>query len=299
MPRRSFSIFLSFSILFCLLFQTPVYGKEKIRWLVWELTPEFIKTGPFAGQGYADKFLKFFKQNLQRYDHEIHWLNVARWSSEALKPNRCSVHLWGGFFPDKLVLSKPYTFTAPHMLIAHKRNISKIGVPGETVSIVELLNRGDLTLITMPLILDENAEIQQSRYPLLFPHLKPFIGTSILKQSFGARNEVDLRILNRQGADISLGYPSTITAQRKAKNLPDDYVSYSLKEHNLYKKIYVGCFNDSFGRQVIKDVNNLLTLNAYQQFLQYHEEWNEKNLNFRKTYTDYFINEKDLVNVVD
>lgn len=272
-------------------------SKEKIHWLVWDLPPEFVKAGPWKNQGYADKFLKFFMENLPDYDHDIRHVNIPRWSLEVLKPNRCSAHLWSGFFPDQLLLSKPYSFTPPHVAIFHKRLQSRIGPEGTVVSLEKLLGEPDLTLLIMRLNFNEDAV--QSRYPILHPYIAPYIGEPNVMEFSSLENVANLRLLELDRADYTIGYPSTITTQIRVKNLGDDYIAYPIKEHNYYKKVHAACKNDSFGRGVIEKINALLTDDVLLKFLSYHEEWNNKDPNFRRTTIDYFINGKMLDNVID
>lgn len=271
--------------------------KERINWLIWDLPPEFVNSGPWKDQGYADKFLKFFIDNLPEYQHSSLVVNVPRWSREVLKPNRCSAHLWGGFFPDKLLLSKPYSFTPPQVAIFSKRHQERIGPMGTVVSIEQLLKQPDLTLIIMPLIFNDDAG--QSRYPVLHPYLAPYIGKNNLIELKDIRNVVDLRVLSLDRADYTIGYPSTITTQRRIKKLKDEYVAYHFKEHNLYKNVHVACNNDAHGRNVIKKINALLTKETLLKFLTYHDEWNNNDPEFRRVTIDYFIKGKKLNNVIE
>lgn len=291
--RSSFLIFMFVPFLF----SAPAQSKELITWLIWDLPPEFVKVGAWKNQGYADKFLKFFMDRLPEYDHTIQRVNIPRWSTEVLRPNRCSAHLWGGFFPEKLFLSKPYSFTPPHVAIFHKRHQKRIGPKGTVVSLQELLKQPDLTLMTMRLNFNEDAA--QSRYPVLHRYLAPYIGKANLIEQNTGLNVVDLRLLGRNRADYTIGYPSTIMAQRRVNGLEDDYISYHLEEHNLYKNVYVACNNDAFGQSVIKKINGVLTKETLLKFLSFHEEWNDADLEFRRTTIDYFIKEKNLQNVIN
>jgi len=275
----------------------PPPTKPPLIWFIWDLPPEFIKSGPWKDQGYADKFLKYFIDRLPGYDHKIQRVNIPRWSREVLRPNRCSAHLWGGFFPDDLLLSKPYSFTPPHVVIFHKRNAERIGPRGTVVSLAKLLEQPDLTLMTMRLNFNEDAK--QSRYPVLHPYLAPYLGMSNFIEMSGGRNVVNLELLGLNRADYTIGYPSTITTQKRVNGLSDDYVSYPLKEHNVYKNVYVACRNDAFGRTVIKKVNAMLSKKTLLKFLTYHEEWNDRDANFRDTTVRYFIDGEKLGNVVE
>ncbi len=271
--------------------------KEPLIWYIWNHPPEFINTGPWKGKGYADKFLDFFIRHLPEYEHSIRPVNIPRWSREVLKPNRCSAHLWGGFFPDRLLLSKPYSFTPPHVAIFHKRHQDRIGPKGTVVSLEALLKQPDLKLMIMNV--DFNREARQSRYPVLYPYLLPYVGQENLIEQYSTENTLDLDLLARGRADYTLAYPSTIRTQMRIKDLPDEYISYPLKEHNIYKNVYVACLNDDFGQEVIRKINALLTEETLLEFLSYHEEWNDADPDFRKNAIDYFIKKMPLDNVIE
>ncbi|WP_135081067.1 hypothetical protein [Terasakiella sp. SH-1] len=280
-----------------LLLPASLQAKERLIWFIWDLPPEFVKSGPWANQGYGDKFLKYFIDHMPQYDHKVQRVNIPRWSSEALRPNRCSAHIWGGFFPDQLIESKPYSFTPPHVLIAPKRHQERLGPPGSTVSLGQILAKGEMRLIAQKVNFNESAK--QSRYPVLFPFLKPYMGKKNLVELSGGRNDVDLRLLEHGRGDITIGYPTTITTQQRVFNLGDNFVSYNLREHYFYKKVYVACNNTPFGQKVIAQINQLLTPQTLKTFLAYHEEWNDGAPHFRKTYLDYFIHGKELGRVID
>jgi hypothetical protein len=278
-------------------FSVRAQTKEPLIWFIWDLPPEFISSGPWKNKGYADKFLEFFIDNLPGYDHSVQIVNIPRWSREVLKPNRCSAHLWGGFFPNQLLLSKPYTFTPPHVAIFHRRHQNRIGTPGTVVSLPDLLKQLDLTLLIMRLNFNDNAE--QSRYPVLHPYLAPYIGKKNLIEQLGIRNFINLKLLSRDRGDYTIGYPTTIKTQQRINDLGDHFIAYPIEEHNLYKAVYVACNNDEHGRTVINKINALLTKDTILKFLSYHEEWNNKDLEFRRTTIDYFINNKKLENVIE
>jgi len=278
---------------------SPSYSQDKqpLTWFIWDLPPEFIKSGPWKNQGYADKFLSHFIKNLPEYEHRVERVNIPRWSREVLKPNRCSAHLWGGFFPNQLLLSKPYSFTPPQVAIFHKRHREMIGPKGTIVSLEALLKKPELRLLIMRI--NFNKEAEQSRYPVLFSYLKPYIGKPNLIELGTLKNVANLKLLGRGRAEYTIGYPSTITTQKRVDGLSDDYIAYQLKEHNLYKNVHVACRNDSFGRGVIEKINAMLTKETLLEFLSYHDEWNGNNAEFRRMTVEYFIEGKELDNVVE
>ncbi len=272
-------------------------NRETLIWFVWNLPPEFIQEGKWKGQGYADKFLAFFIESLPEYDHKIEFVNVTRWSREALEPNRCTAHLWGGFFPEKLVQSKPYTVTPPQVGIFPENAQERLGPPGTAISLNHLLNETNLRLAIIRLDLEKEA--LQSRYPILHPLLAPHIGTQKIIEQNSNLNVPSLKLLDYGRADYLIGYPSTITAQKRVFGFDRSYAVYHFEEHNFYKKIYVACSKTPTGQKVVNRVNTLLTEETYLKFLSYQEEWNMGDPEFRRTVIDYFINDKTLPNVID
>ena len=273
-------------LLFLLLINTTAYSKERIKWLVWELSPEFINHGKESGKGYADKFLKTFIKNLPEYDHSIVWLNTKRWFKESSKYGSCTPHIWKRFKLDDQHYSKPYTLTAPHGIIIHKKNSAKFGKVGEVLSLEKILENDSLTL-TVPLF---KYKDMGSRYPILYKYFKPHLGNKNLQEVTTNANEINPMMLDKNRTDYLIGYPTTAQAFARIKNVENNYIFYSIKEDPYYKKIYASCDKSELGEEIIGKINNMFTKEFYEEVLSYHEEWNDKNPQFRKKYTDYFIN---------
>ena len=264
---------------------SSLFAKEKIRWLIWELNPEFILNGKEAGNGYADKFLKMFIKKLPQYEHSIVWLNTKRWFKESGKKGTCTPHVWKRFKLDSQYYSKPYTLTAPHGILIHKKNAHKFGKRGKILSVEEILKDDSLTL-TVPLF---KYEQEGSRYPVLFKYFQPYLGKKHLQEVTTNANETHPKMLDKDRTDYLIAYPTTAPAYARIDNVQNDYIFYSIKEDPYYKKIHVSCTKSPLGKEVITQINEMLTKEIHEEFLSYHEEWNNKNPLFRKKYTDYFI----------
>ncbi len=278
------NLFLLLSIL--LLTNTSAYSKQRIKWLVWELNPEFINHGKEKGNGYADKFLKKFIKNLPEYEHVIVWLNTKRWFKESSKYGSCTPHIWKRFKLDDQYYSKPYTLTAPHGILVHNKNIEKFGKPDDILSLENILRDKSLTL-TVPLF---KYKDMGSRYPILYKYFKPHVGDKNLQEVTTNANEINPKMLDKDRSDYLIAYPTTAQAFARIRNVENNYTFYSIKEDPYYKKIYASCDKSELGAEVIDKINKMFTKEFYREVLSYHEEWNEKNPQFRKKYIDYFIN---------
>jgi len=269
--------------------QQNAFAQEKktIYWLIWEQTPEYVKRGQYAGQGYADKALKFFSDNLPEYKHTIHRISVRRWEREAGKSQRCSPYLWNHFLKDKLTYSKAYTLSPPHSVIFLKQGNKVPAPPGSVLSLEKLLTNKDLALVTLPVYIDK--ENKEPRYPILHKYLAPYLGQRHLIELSHNVNEVDLNLLVRKRADYAIGYTTTVIAQQRDRGLGDWFVTYGLKEHQEFKTIHAACFGDAFGKEVIAKINGLLNQETLPQFLGFQEEWNGGSPAFRAAFEKRFL----------
>ncbi|MBF0381522.1 MAG: hypothetical protein HQL69_10920 [Magnetococcales bacterium] len=259
--------------------------KKSITWLIWELSPEYIRTGPMKGRGFADQYLDYFIKHLPDFNHNITWTSIPRFHREALLAGRCTPHIWGHFYPNQFAYSKPYTLTPPHVAIFHKSYEKRLGPPGTILSFVDLLGREKFTLMTPKHYED------QRRYPILHPYILPYIGSKQIKQMPHSANEVDLRLIARGRADFSLGYPTTIGAQKIDRGIKGDFIAYDLKEHQTYNNIHVGCFGDAQGREVIAKIDKMFNPAMLESFLKLYEKWNARHPKFRKTFYDKIVSQ--------
>ena len=273
-------------------FNPPAFAKEKptITWLIWELSPEFIRHGNHKGKGFADKYLQYFITHLPEYEHKILWTNIQRFHRVALLSQRCTPHIWGTFYRDQLAYSKPYMLTPPHVAIFHKRAEKELGPSGTMHRLTDLFEKHKMTMMTPTVYMD------QPRYPVLSPYLKPYMGTpQVIEMSHGS-NEVDLRLIERGRADFGLGYPTTISAQKLDRGIGDNFISYPLEEEQTYNEIHVSCYGDAFGKEVLAKINKLMNRETLMDFLDLYEEWNNKEPRFRKAFMKQIVQPNEAEN---
>ena len=263
-------------------------ARETIKWLKWELAPEYIKSGKLKKQGFADQYLESLIKKMPSYNHEIVWVNTKRFMVEMKKSKRCAAFVWKGF--DIIDYSKPYTMTPPNGITIHKKNIQKFGNPGTELSFKKLLQNSKLVLAMLPLSMDKR-ESQISRYPTLGSLIKPHLANKHVIQIPSALNEVDLKFLDRR-ADYAITYPVQAYAYSKMKGIPYEFIFYPLKEASTYRSIYVGCNKSVWAKKFIaKIVNPILNREFKLQVLSTYKEWAKDDFRFFKLYENHFINE--------
>jgi len=274
-------------ILLCLIYPLELFAKEKILWVKWTLTPEYMETGEFKGQGYLDNFLEHTIALMPEYEHESQFQTLNRINLSWAQGNVCSLHLWLGYWPDKIVYSKPYAFTPRFGIIT--RNDSKLAYElgdKQSVSLKYLLNKTDYKMGILPLYYKGT---RNSRYPLLAPLISPHLNSNKVFEFDNGRNEMTVKIIDKKRVDYIIRQRVTHFSELRIDGRPDNYKFYYLDEGKRHKLVAGACSNSDLGKSVIRKLNALVNDEFHKKYLGFRQEWDKDNLSFEKTFNDYFI----------
>ena len=270
-----------------ILFAFTVQAKEKITWVKWTLTPEYIESGEYKGQGYLDKFLDYTIALMPEYEHQSEFQTLNRINRSWSEGNVCSLHLWLGYWPDKIIYSKPYAFT-PRFGIVARRDSELVGQLGDSdsISIKKLLRTTKYKTGILPLYYTGTSN---SRYPLLAPILSPYMQSGKVVEFSNNRNELSVVFLNKRRVDYILRSRITHFSELKINHLDDNYQYYYLDEGMRHKLVAGACSNSKLGKEVIQKFNTLINEDFYITYLKYRQEWDQENTAFENIYNDYFL----------
>lgn len=272
-----------YTFLVCSCFFQSYYAQaQTVRWLVWDLAPEFIQNGPYKNKGFADNILEYFIENLPEYNHEKVWVNTERWGIEKHNSESCSPHIWGHF--QNLVYSKQYSLTEPYGIATLKSKEHLFGRPGSPLQISTLLKNEKLRLGLLPL--NPKGEVG-SRYPVLEPFIRPYQKLAHLMFLRTGSNQVNLELLDKDRVDYIITFSNNVSSQVKLNSLIDRYSFFQLKEANVYKKIYVGCSDSPQGREVIRRVNKLINEEFYKMAFEHIMQWN-RNVEYQQVLKNFY-----------
>ena len=262
-------------------------AKEKITWAKWKLTPEYIGHGEYKDQGYLDKFLVFVQSQLTEYKHESQFQTAGRLERSWSNGNTCTVHLWLGYWPKKIIYSKPYGFTAPFGIVTKAASplVKKLN-NRQSVSLKHILKNTDYKLGTLPLTSSSSIN---ARYPPLHSTLEPYLKTGKVIEFRNNRNELSVKLLDYGRADYIVRQRITHQSELKVGKLNNDYKYYSLTEDNNYKLVAAACSNTELGKAVVQKINTLMNEDFYKHYIQYRLEWDVENTVFEKVYSNYFL----------
>jgi len=281
--RRLFS-----TLALIVLISSPLtHSKETITWVKWKLAPEYIDIGEYAGKGYLDKFLVYVTERMPEYDHDIKFLTLNSLDRAWDLGHTCSLHLWLGYWPQKIIYSNPYGFT-PRFGIVTKSDSAlalELGVR-KSVSLHYLLNNTDYKLGILPFYFRGS---ENSRYPLLKDIIRPHLMTDKVRQFTNSRNEMSVNYLVNDRADYVVRMRITHYSELVIEDIPDNYRFFLIEEGMNYKKVASACSNTVFGKKVIKRINSFIDDDFYMTYLRLRQEWDNDNVLFEKTYNRYFI----------
>jgi len=268
-------------------FALSVQAKEKITWVKWKLTPEYLESGDYKGQGYLDKFLDYTTSLMPEYEHQSEFQTLNRINLSWSKGNVCSLHLWLGYWPDKIVYSKPYGFT-PRFGIVARRDSELAKALGDeySVSLTKLLLNTSYKAGILPLYYTGTSN---SRYPLLSPILSPYLQSGKVIEFSNNRNEMTVAFLDKKRVDYIIRSRITHFSELRIGRLDDKYQYYYLDEGMRHKLVAGACSNSKLGKEVIKKFNTLINEDFYTTYLKFRQEWDQENIAFENLFNDYFL----------
>jgi len=278
-----------FIVVFCAVFllSLTAQAKEKITWVKWTLTPEYIESGDYKGQGYLDKFLDYTTSLMPEYEHQSEFQTLNRINRSWSEGNVCSLHLWLGYWPDKIVYSKPYGFTPRYGILALRDSelAREFGREG-SVSLLKLLRTTNYKAGILPLYYTGTSN---SRYPLLAPILSPYLQSGKVIEFSNNRNELSVVFLDKMRVDYVIRQRITHASELRINHLEDQYQYYSLEEGMRHKLVAGACSNSKLGNDVIKKFNTLINDDFYTTYLKFRQEWDQENTEFENLYNNYFL----------
>lgn len=284
MNRWLSGFLLGISLLSC-----EVRAREAITWLKWDFHPDYIKDGPYKGQGYADRYLTFLQRQLPEYDHRSTFVNMNRLIVHLKEDTHCTAMLWFGYLPGEIIYSRAFSFTPPYGIYTTREKAASIGAVNQSVSLRTLLDTPSLRLGLLGLYGDV-ANRTNPRYPILHTIIAPYLGSGHVIEIKNTRNQISLDILTKGRVDYIITNPMTVPAQVKTYGLGGDFVFFNIEEAPHYKKVATACSANDTGNVVIGKINQLVTRETIMMFLEYQEEWNGKDSLFRQKTIDYFVN---------
>ena len=130
---------------------------------------------------------------------------------------------------------------------------------------------------------------RDSRYPPLVSVIEPYLNSPVINEFHNNRNEMSVAYLDKDRADYLLRMRITHFGELKANGKEDRYKFYFLDEGRQHKLVAAACSNSELGKQVIARINELITPDFHETYLQFRQEWDPDNQRFEQTFKEYFL----------
>jgi uncharacterized protein (TIGR02285 family) len=241
-----------------------------IHWLMSDLAPFRILSGPAQGQGSADLMEKMLMAQLPQYQHQSRFVSFER--REVLRGDTSTLYCSFGIVKtpsrqQQMLMSAPAGVLMPVALAT----IADSGLDQElqaqpVVDLAQLVRRQQYFGLL------ESGRI----YPGLIEQARAIPGSLLGDHSALNLNPVDLLLAGR--VDYLLEYPHRVNYLLNSSKNPTAKLSfYLLAGDDKFQTTHVGCSKHPLAAQVIKDINQLLTTlwvnPEYQQkMLSWHDE---------------------------
>ncbi|OUR99511.1 hypothetical protein A9Q84_00390 [Halobacteriovorax marinus] len=294
----SFLCLLSTQIMGGALQQSNSKEKETILWVKWKLLPEYIERGEFKNEGYLDKFLNYVNSKIPEYNHKYEYFPLSRVSKIWKEGNVCTIHLWLGFWSDKIIYSSSYGFTPKFGIIVKKDSKLDKELRGKkSVSLKNLLAKTKYRLGILPLF---PAGETSSRYPHLKDYISPYLNTNKVHEFRNSRNELSVDYLDSDRVDYILRQRITHFSEMKINHINKDiYTYYSIDEETKYKLVAAACSKGKLGKKIIGRVNEMIhqDQSMFNNYLKFRQIWDMGNVQFEDVYNQYFIKKVENPNI--
>ncbi|NQY93425.1 MAG: hypothetical protein HRT43_04600 [Campylobacteraceae bacterium] len=251
-----------------LLFISSLNAKETIRWMIWDLPPNFIIDGEHKGLGYHRVRLKMLQNQLREYDHEEQVMNFNR--VKVIYDNKDDsqvIYCANDFIThpfwdiDDYLSGATFPFKA-YYLVTSKSKAHLFGKVGETLSLTKIIENTNLRLVmsknrpylaagtVVKKYLDKNPNAT---------HITKLSTQNVGKSMFGS--------IFKDRADYTFEYINKVSFYGKELNVLDDAVIFPMKESSEVYYGYVSCVKTAKGKKVIEKINKAIRI------LKYTDKW--------------------------
>ncbi|MCP4295239.1 MAG: hypothetical protein GY786_06500 [Proteobacteria bacterium] len=268
-------------LIFCNNLSAQNSDKERIEWAIFDKAPFYILSGLQQGKGVNDGLLKLLQNKLGAYDHRTLRMNPSNYLHEVqYKSNLCMVSLNKNRVLDKILhFSKPATIYLPPRLIM-KVDIVQYSDVAEEISITELFHNPEL-----------KGALELGRNYLI----GNLIPKNLEDSNFVFLDKGADYIFNKlyyEEINYMIESPMMINYMERINEMQGEMVSIPIWEVPTHQVGYVNCTKNDWGKRVIRQVNQVLTLEQKgKQFRKITERWlsaNERK-RFRRLYNQYIL----------
>lgn len=253
----------------CLTLPNVSSARETVTWLVRDLVPLTINSGPDKGRGAVDRMLPLLTAALPEYDHVLMQVNRARAMQMLNEPGlTCDpTLLWTAERAKTILYSVPSMNTISNGVVIQRRD-QPLFSPFITDGALDLraLLASGVTRVGM---------VAERSYGAVIDKIVGDAPQARLLQHHGNNAVGSLLRMERLGRiKAVLGYlPETLYHAREEGLDPEQLQYLPVAGAAKYQYIYVGCSDTTASRVVLEKINESLRTLRTGELIGYYAQW--------------------------
>jgi len=244
-------------------------AKDTLIWLLRDLPPLTIATGPQAGQGAIDRLMPLLIARMPEYDHKIIRVNRARGMQMLQEPSfTCDpTLLWTQERAKTILFSIPtYAVISNGMIV--RRDDARLFAPfieNDQIDLAALLASQTIKL----------GIVAERSYGAVIDQIVHQASAAELSLHYGNDAIGSLLQMERLGRlQALISYWPEALFQAQQQNIPSaDLMFYPVKGTAKYQFAHIGCSNTPEGRQAIEIINREMRVLRQRELIDFYADW--------------------------
>lgn len=244
-------------------------AKDTLIWLLRDMPPSTIFSGPDKGRGAIDQLLPLLTARMPEYEHVLMHVNRAR-GLQMLKDETFTCDptlLWTAERAKDVTFSIPIYAVISNGLVVRSKDMEKFKpfMQGQAIDLKALLDSKSIKL---------GVVAERSYGNVIDPilHNVPQEELSLHYGSDAVGSLLQMERLGRLDALISY-WPEALYQARQQGIIAQDLVFLSVKDAPKYQFTHIGCSNTPEGRQVIDIINREMRVLRESTLVELYAQW--------------------------
>ncbi|RMQ39985.1 hypothetical protein ALQ04_02564 [Pseudomonas cichorii] len=253
-------------------------AKETLIWLLRDMPPATIFSGPYQGQGAIDQFMPILTARMPEYEHVLMRVNRARGTQMLNDPTlTCDpTLLWTPLRARTIVFSIPTYIVLSNGLVVRKNDMQLFTpfITDDHIDLLALMNSKTIKL----------GVVAERSYGIVIDEILSHTPREELSEHYGndaVGSLLQMERLGRLQALISYWPEARAQAMHQGIN-PEELVFLPVKDTPKYQFTHIGCSDNPKGRQAMEIINREMRSLRETSLLNLYANWLEPE--FRPQY---------------
>lgn len=246
-----------------------VLGKDTLVWLLRDMPPVTIFSGPDQGKGAVDRLMPLLTARMPQYDHLLMHVNRAR-GTQMLKDGVLACDptlLWTAERAKSIVFSIPTYAVFSNGLIVRNEEMAQFApfMDGNVIDLQALLNSKTVKI----------GVVAQRSYGQVIDPILNQVPEGELVVHYGNDAVGSLLQMERLGRLHGLisYWPEALYQARQQGITDQDIAFLPIKGVPKYQFTHIGCSNTEQGRQAMEIINNEMRVLRESKLVELYAQW--------------------------